>query len=57
MPVTIPEVATTLPTEGIELLHVPPVDVVPSVVVCPSHTWRVPVTGAGVALTVTLLVT
>lgn len=48
MPVAVPMVAT----DGLALFHVPPVDVLPSVVVAPMQSSAAPVMGVS-ALTVT----
>ncbi len=52
MPVLVPTEATVLSL----LLHVPPADVLANVVVAPTQTVGVPVTGAGIGYTVTTAV-
>jgi hypothetical protein len=55
MPPTIPVVAPTVPTAGVEDCHVPPPELL-SVVVSPMQTEGIPVIGAGVGFTVTVIV-
>jgi len=57
IPVTNPVVATTVAVPAALLLQVPDGDEQLNVVVAPSHTCKVPVTGAGTELTVTTAVT
>jgi hypothetical protein len=56
MPVTTPEVASTVPAAALLLLHVPPVDVLLSVVVAPTETVAVPVLAGRPAFTVTFVI-
>lgn len=42
-------------TEVLLLLHVPPVEALDNVAVCPTHTAVLPVMGAGIGLTVMIL--
>jgi len=51
-PETTPDADPTAATETLLLLHVPPADVLLSVVVAPTHTTAVPVMEAGRGLTV-----
>jgi hypothetical protein len=53
MPVTIP-VGAMLAFVGFPLLHVPPVDVVVRVIVCPTHTKALPEIADGALFTVTV---
>lgn len=53
---TTPVEASTVPTPGAELLHVPPAGVLPSVRVPPMHADAVPEMDAGSASTVTTAV-
>jgi len=47
MPPTIPELEPIVPTDGVELDHVPPAVGSVSVVVAPAHTVNVPAMGRG----------
>ena len=53
-PVTTPELLPTVAVVALLLLHVPPVGVLLSVLLLPTHTVGVPPITAGRALTVTL---
>jgi hypothetical protein len=55
-PVTTPVPAPTVATLALVLVQPPPGVVLASVVVCPTHVVSVPVTGAGLAFTVTVVV-
>ena len=55
MPVTTPE-DEIVPTAGVLLLHTPPDDVVPRLVVEPGHTVRKPLIASGIGLTETIFV-
>lgn len=55
MPPTMPVAAPTVPTAGVEDCHVPPAELL-SVIVRPMQTDGVPVIGAGVGFTVTVMV-
>ncbi len=54
-PATRPE-ASTIATDELLLIQVPPVGVLFSVVLLPWQTWNVPVIAAGVVFTVTIFV-
>jgi len=56
MQVAIPDVIPTVPTEGVELDHVPPAGVAVSVVVAPAQNAPAPAIPVGEATTVTVLV-
>ena len=53
-PVTTPLVLFTVATPGVLLVHIPPVVLLPSAVVMPTHTFRLPVAGDGSAFTLTV---
>lgn len=53
IPPTTPVVASTVPIDGLLLLHVPPAGVEVSVVVAPRHAILIPVIADGVGVTVT----
>lgn len=55
-PQNVPVVAPIVPMDGVPLVHVPPVEVVASVVHCPTHVVAVPVMGAGNGFVVIVLV-
>jgi hypothetical protein len=55
-PVTTPVDATTVAFAGVLLLQVAPVGVLPSVVVCPTHTPNPPVITVGIGFTVIIVV-
>jgi len=55
MPLTRPE-ALTVARPLLLLLHVPPASGLPSSVVCPMHTWKIPVITPGNGSTVAIIV-
>lgn len=57
MPDTMPEAAPTLPTDGLLLLHVPPLTASVNVIVVPIQSAIVPMIADGDAFTVSVVVT
>lgn len=57
MPLTMPLDDPTVAAEVVPLVHVPPASVFANVVVVPTHTDIVPVSGAGTGFTVSVCVT
>lgn len=53
-PVTIPEPEPTVATDGVPLVHVPPVGMELSVVVVATHSASVPAIALGAAVTVSV---
>lgn len=53
-PVTTPLVGLIVATPGVLLVQIPPGVLLPSAVVIPTHTFRLPVAGFGSAFTVTV---